>query len=237
MRKSLDHLNGIRDSRFRYSCAICRNGKGLLEYAKVRKDITITTCCDSLTCVECAEKGGVHRCSVCLKETRIGFQPKSWLGLGGMPWNRRYPFYEEFTLMEQRMPFLVPFIARIHNGDWKRVVEIEEDGDQSQKSLLLKQYVSFEKDFLQKKALFCIFQTLNCLPFKRTPEILDFFDVVRCAPNSISRISRKFLLKRFQTGFMRKLSHNFFLDENRTLFRTHFFLMIFKRVLTKRLRW
>jgi hypothetical protein len=137
--------------------------------------------------------------------------------------------------MQEKMPFLVPFIARIHNGDWKRVVEMGEDGNEAQKRRLLEQYVSFEKDFLKRKALFCIFQTL--VPFKRTREILDFFDVVRCAPNHISRRSRKFLLKRFQTGFMRKLSRNFSLDENRTLFRIRFFLMIFKRVLTKRLRW
>jgi len=232
-----DALDRIRDSGFKYGCAICRKGEGFLQYPKnEQRDITITTCCNFLTCVGCAEKVGVHKCSVCLKETQIGFQPKSWLGLGGMPWHRRYPFYEKFSSMEQRMPFLVPFIARKRNGDWKRVVEIE-DENQSQKRCLLEQYVSFEKDFLQRKALFRIFQTLNCLPFKPTPQMLDYFDVVRCAPNSISRISRKFLLKRFQTGFMRKLSRNFSLDENRTLFRRYFFLMIIKRVLTKRLRW
>lgn len=238
MRKSLDHLNGIRDSRFRYSCAICREPR-FLQYPKnEQRYITITTCCDSLTCVRCAEKDGVvHRCSVCLKETQIGLQPKSWLGFEGKPWNRLYDFYEKIAIMEQIKPFLVPFIARRYKGDWKRVVGIEEDGTQAQKRCLLEEYVRFEKDFLQRKALFCIFQTLNCLPFKRTPQMFDFLDVVRCAPNSISRISRKFLLKRFQTGFMRKLSRNFSLDENRTLFRRYFFLMIFKRVLTKRLRW
>jgi hypothetical protein len=233
----LDDLDRFLHFRFTYSCPICRKGNGFLEYAKVRQDYPITKCCDFLTCDRCAIQDGVHKCSVCSKYTQIGIQLKSCLGLGGMPWHKRYPFYEKLSSMEKKKPFLVPFIARRHNGNWKRVVEIEEDGDQSQKRCLLEQYVSFEKDFLQWKALFCIFQTLNCLPFKTTPQMLDFFDVVRCAPNNISRISRKFLLKRIQTGFMRKLSRNFSLDENRTLFRIRFFLMIFKRVLTKRLRW
>ena len=238
MSRFSDALESIPHSGFTYSCAICRKEKGFLEYKKnVREEYPIIICCDFLTCDGCAIQPGVHKCSVCSKDTKIGFQLKSWLGFGGKPWERRYPFYEKIAFMEQRMPFLVPFIARKRNGDWKRVVEIEEDGDQSQKSLLLKQYVSFEKDFLQRKALFCIFQTLNCLLFKTTPQMLDYFDIVRCAPNNISRISRKFLLKRLQTGFMRKLSRNFSLDENRTLFRIRFFLMILKRVLTKRLRW
>ena len=112
MRKSLDHLNGIRDSRFRYSCAICREPR-FLQYPKnEQRYITITTCCDSLTCVRCAEKDGVvHRCSVCLKETQIGLQPKSWLGFS-----------------DARQDFASPYGRNMHNFDYEIVNKVASHG-------------------------------------------------------------------------------------------------------------
>jgi hypothetical protein len=218
------------------SCSICFNPV-TLEYTKDQeRGYDATDCCKSLVCEKCAseEKRKKKKCVICLGMCTCIWISKNSTSLGGKSWKECHEIYTTFGMMNQRMRLLHPFIHRNYGHDWQQVVLIQKDGDKSQKEFLLSKYLQFEKDFFRWQSLFYIFRTLHYLPFNPTPQMLDFFDVEKSAPNF--KIHRRFILKRFPTGFIVKLFHNFSLDENRTRFRRNFFLMILKRVLTERLR-
>jgi hypothetical protein len=234
--KFIDALSGITVSMvIRFYCAICCKKNVVLEYTKFKRDYEVTYCCGSLVCEECSEREVPQKCSVCSKNTKIGLQDKSWLHLDGRDWKSRYALYEAWAKMWGRMPFLGPFTSRMERGSWLKVLQLHEERGEDRKKRLLAQYVEFEKNYFQWKVLFYTFRSIHCLPFVRTQQMLDFFDMEKCAIQHILR--RKFILRRFTIGFMKQLSRVFSLDQDKTLVRRYIFFMILKRVLSKKLRW
>lgn len=237
-KNSTDALYGISGSMSSlFYCAICCKKKVDLQYTKFKRDYEVTCCCGSLVCEECSEKEGPQKCCICSKMSKIGLQDKSWLHLDGMEWKRRYASYEAWAEMWRRMPFLGPFTSRMQRGSWLRLLKLHEERGEDQKKRLLAEYVEFEKNFFRWKVLFYTFRSIRCLPFDRTQQMLDFFDMEKCAIQHVLR--RKFILRRFTIGFMKQLSRVFFLDldQDKILVRRYIFFMILKRVLSKKLRW
>lgn len=234
--KFINALSGISCSMVIYFyCAICCKKNVYLKYTKFEREYKATDCCGSLVCEECSDKEGRQKCIVCSKNTKIVIHEKNRLHLGGLEWKRRYLLYEKWAEMWRRMPFLASFTSRFHNGSWIAVINLHEEKGEERRKLLLEQYAKFEKDFFRWKVLFYTFRSIHCLPFVRTQQMLDFFDMEKCAIQHLLR--RKFILRRNTIGFMKQLSRVFSLDQNKTLVRRYVFLMILKRILAKKLRW
>ena len=237
-RKRIDFINALSSisgsmSSYLY-CAICCEKKVELEYTKFVRDYYALRCCGSLVCAECSEKEGLQKCCVCSEMSKICCPDKNSFHLG-KNWKDLYALYEKWGEMLRRMPFLASFTSRFHNGSWIAVINLHEERGEERRKILLEQYAKFEKDFFRWKVLFYTFRSIHCLPFVRTQQMLDFFDMEKCAIQHILR--RKFILRRFTIGFMKQLSRVFSLDQDKTLVRRYIFLMILKRVLSKKLRW
>ena len=223
-------------------CSICFS-EVELKYIKHQTKV-YNTChnCSSLVCEKCAAEAKLSekRCRLCLQMTPCFEMCKNDYSFDGKTtWRELHDIYTTFSMIIENKRFLFAFIHRYYGDDWLQVVLLVQGSDQAAKNIFWRKYLQFEKDFLKDffrwKALFYTFSTLRYLPFKPTPQMLEWFDVEKYSKDY--KIPQRAILKRFQNGLVVRLCHNFSLDENRTLFRRRFFLMILKRVLTKRLRW
>ena len=154
---------------------------------------------------------------------------------GKTTWKELHGKYTTFSMISEKKRYIFAFIHRYYGDDWLQVVLLSQSGNQAQKKHFMLQYFQFEKDFFRWKSFFYTFRTVPCLHQTiPTPQMLEWFDVEKYSKDY--KIPQREILKRFQNGLVVRLCHNFSLDENRTLFRRRFFLMILKRVLTERLR-
>ena len=238
---------------FNYHCSCCYEHDNL-SYFKEVSEYPVTKCCNGLICNRCYQnrRGHVFTCNLCSSQTGIGVRNKNGYRFS-YSWINCFKAYLNFYIpIEGEFKYLIPFTRTGIFGTWEKV-----GGILSNMNSLFRhkqEFIDFRERyhkfvgnfythvFLLHTLRSAAIRRLNCMRFKTSPMMLEFFKLI---PDMaiFSNHSRKKILRWGLNGFnyfiLDKLSLNLSLqvsqgEKSVLCVKEKFLVMLLRIVLAKK---